>query len=155
MLTHDLADQQRGSSLLEALVAIFVFSIGVLALIGMQAITIRNSTDAKNRADAAALANQIIGRMWVDRANITTYAHQTGGTTCNFTGATSSQTEVTNWLNQVTNSLPTSSLTNARIAQIKLTSMFSGTQQVTVTICWKQPQETIMHNFTATAHINL
>ena len=35
------------------MVAIFIFSIGVLAVIGMQAVSIRTAADAKYRADAA------------------------------------------------------------------------------------------------------
>jgi type IV pilus assembly protein PilV len=56
-----------GSVLLEALVGILIFSIGILALVAMQAESIRNTTEAKYRNDASYLANQIIGRMWADR----------------------------------------------------------------------------------------
>ena len=57
--------QQSGVMLLEALIAILVFSIGILGIVGMQASTIKASRDAKFRADAGLLANELIGQMWV------------------------------------------------------------------------------------------
>lgn len=146
---------ERGSSLLEALVAIVIFSIGILALIGLQAVSIKNSSDAKYRADAALLANQIIGQIWVDRANIASYAHYDGGTVCNFSNAASGLTAVTDWVAEINRVLPRASLGNAAIAQIALTTPIANTRQVAVTICWQSPQETTPHNFVATAHISL
>ena len=146
---------QAGSTMIEALVAIFIFSIGVLALIGLQAVSIKTSIDAKYRADAAFLANQVIGQMWVDRANIGNYAHYSGGSACNFSGSASSVTAVTNWVAEITRTLPAASLSAAKIAQISVTTPISGTRQVTVTVCWQSPQETTPHNFVATAHINI
>jgi len=44
--------QQTGSVVLEALIAILIFSIGILALIGMQATAINSVADAKYRNTA-------------------------------------------------------------------------------------------------------
>jgi type IV pilus assembly protein PilV len=66
----------RGSVLLEALVGMLIFSIGILALVAMQAESIRNTSEARYRNDASYLANQIIGRMWADRPNLASYAHK-------------------------------------------------------------------------------
>jgi len=60
--------------LLEALIGILIFSVGILALIGMQATAMRATIDAKYRSEASFLANEVIGRMWVDRANLASYA---------------------------------------------------------------------------------
>lgn len=159
--------RQRGSTLLEALVAILIFSIGVLGLIGLQAVSIKNSIDAKYRADAAFLANQIIGQMWVDRANIDNYAHYitnvTPGTPCDYSGSASTQVPVTNWIAEIGKTLPAASLGATKIAQIQVTTPtppdMANTRQVTVTVCWQSPQEirpnSSPHNFVATAHINL
>ena len=56
---------QRGFMLLEVLVAILIFALGVLGLVGLQANAIALSGQAKYRADATLLANDLIGRMWV------------------------------------------------------------------------------------------
>lgn len=58
--------QQQGSVLIEAMVAILLFSIGVLAVAGLQASMIQNTTESKLRAEASYLAQQIVGRMWCD-----------------------------------------------------------------------------------------
>ncbi len=58
------ARRQRGVMLIEALIAILIFSIGILGIIGLQASAVQQSTDAKNRAEAAYLADQLIGQMW-------------------------------------------------------------------------------------------
>lgn len=58
------ARSQQGIVLVEVLVAVLIFSIGILAVIGMQAFSISAVTEAKYRADASFLANQAIGRLW-------------------------------------------------------------------------------------------
>lgn len=67
------ARSQNGSSLIEALVAVMIFSFGVLGLAGLQGVMLRNQTDAKYRTDAAFMANEVMGLAWTDRANLTLY----------------------------------------------------------------------------------
>lgn len=58
--------QQRGFTLIEALVAFIVLSVGLIGTVAMQAVAKRNSYDAMQRAQALAIASDIIERM---RAN--------------------------------------------------------------------------------------
>lgn len=60
---------QQGVVLLEALIAILLFSMGVLAIVGLQAAMIKNTADSKYRADAAYIAQQRIGLMWSNPGN--------------------------------------------------------------------------------------
>ena len=66
----------RGVALIEALVAILIFAFGVLGIIGLQASMTRAQSAAKFRADAASLASELVGILWVEsvanRANYTT-----------------------------------------------------------------------------------
>jgi type IV pilus assembly protein PilV len=62
-----------GFALIEALIAILIFSIAVLGLVGLQVSMSRAQTGAKFRADAAFLANDLIGTMWADAANRSAY----------------------------------------------------------------------------------
>jgi type IV pilus assembly protein PilV len=55
------------------MVAILLFSVGVLAVVGLQASMINNTSDSKYRADAAYFAQQRIGMMWADQANLSSY----------------------------------------------------------------------------------
>ena len=98
MTMHSARRAAGGFVLLEALIGLLIFSIGILALVAMQAESIRNTTEAKYRNDAAYLANQIIGRMWADRGNLANYAHRPGGTPCSPTGAASTNARRQAWL---------------------------------------------------------
>lgn len=55
---------QRGFMLVEALVAILVFSLGILGVVGMQARSVQMMTDATFRAQAAQHASELISEMW-------------------------------------------------------------------------------------------
>lgn len=55
---------QQGSMLLEALIAVMIFSFAVLGIIGLQAAMVKNTSESKYRAEAAHIAQQKIGEMW-------------------------------------------------------------------------------------------
>ncbi len=137
---------QEGVALLEAMVAIFIFSIGILAVIGMQASSIRNSSEAKHRAQASFLANQLIGQIWADQANISTYASRAGG--CAGTGTTSTNADAVAWLNTVASTLPGATAARQGI------QVDTSTNEVTVTVCWETaPGATSYHNHVVTTRI--
>jgi len=73
--------RQRGILLIEAMIAVFLFSVGVLALVGLQASMTRNVTEAKLRGDASFLANELIAQMWLDQLNLAKYEISDGGCT--------------------------------------------------------------------------
>src|SRR5690606_11575459 len=54
-----------GMALLEGLIAIVVFSIGILTLISVQAVAVRQAGEAGYRSEASLLASEVIGLMWV------------------------------------------------------------------------------------------
>lgn len=151
MKNHTRQKMQQGAVLLEALVSILIFSIGILGLVGLQAAAIKNSIDAKYRSDASYLANQIISQMWIDRSNIDNYSHYPDGTACTFSGSASGNAHVTSWTTQAVALLPGAAATKT---QILITTPSAGTRQAKVTVCWKSPQENVTHNFVATAQIN-
>ena len=57
---------QKGVVLLESLIAILLFSLGILALAGLQAAMLKNTSDAQYRAEATFIAQQKLGEMWVN-----------------------------------------------------------------------------------------
>jgi type IV pilus assembly protein PilV len=71
-----LPSKQKGAVLLESLIAILVFSFGVLALAGLQASMIKNTDEAKYRAEAAFLAQEKISQIWLsgDTNNLARFA---------------------------------------------------------------------------------
>jgi len=145
MTTRCFQTGARGSVLIEALVGILIFSIGILALVAMQAESVRNTSEAKYRNDASYLANQIIGRMWGDRANLANYSHRPGGTPCAATGTASTYSGVTDWLADVTSTLPNSTATRQQI-------IIGANNLVTVGLCW-QTGGGSPHNLVVSAQI--
>lgn len=71
---HGFPAAQQGVAILEALIAVLLFSFGILALVGLQASSMRLASDAKLRVDASYLANQKIGEMWADFENLSGHA---------------------------------------------------------------------------------
>lgn len=144
--------RQDGVMLLEGLIAVIIFSIGILALVGLQANAVKLSADAKLRVDASYLANQIISQMWVDRSNLANYVHYSSQTSrCTFTGSAASSSNVTAWLGNSSKAGTVLGMLPNATAQIKVES---GTNVVTVTLCWRAPQESQTHSYTSTALIS-
>lgn len=141
-----IAARQSGVMMLEALIAILIFSLGILAIIGLQAQSIRNSSEAKYRADASFLANQVIGFMWADRTNLAQYAHRPSGVVCEPTGGNSNNANVTAWLANVANLLP--GATN----NMQSITVDALTRRVTVRVCWES--RTGRHNMTVTTQLS-
>jgi type IV pilus assembly protein PilV len=61
---------QQGAILLESLIAMLIFSMGILALVGLQAAMVSNTSDAKYRSVASYLAQQKLGELWADPNHI-------------------------------------------------------------------------------------
>ena len=55
-----------GFVLLEALIAILIFSMGILALVGLQGVMIKDTTESKNRADASFIAQRRVAMIWAN-----------------------------------------------------------------------------------------
>lgn len=121
---HKKIGQQGGFALLESLIAIVLFSLGILALVGLQAAMTKNVTSAKVRGEASYLANQLIGLMWVNPANLANFAIASGA--CANTG----YANCTTWLTTVNRALPSGS------ANVTV----NGTA-VLITISWQTPGE--------------
>ena len=133
------ATRQRGATLLEALIGILIFSVGILALVGMQSLAIKHMSDAKYRSDAAFFANEIIGQMWVNRANLGTYAYP---------GTGAPPATINPWVTSIQNALPgVTAAANLPIITV------AGTT-VTVTVRWQLPGGSDVHRHITMAYIN-
>jgi type IV pilus assembly protein PilV len=65
---------QRGSALVEVMVSVLLFSVGIIGLVRMLGTAVKDTGDVEFRAAAATLADETIGRMWVDRGNLVAHA---------------------------------------------------------------------------------
>jgi type IV pilus assembly protein PilV len=132
------AARQDGVVLIEALLGILIFSIGILALIGMQSVAVKNTTDARYRTEAAYLANSILSQMRLDMGNVVLYDDSNSGVYAPRTA----------WRNQVESLMPGVNIASSqRVPEIDIVPgpTYAGDtdppSRVTVRIHWRQPGE--------------
>ena len=119
---------QQGVVLLESLIAVLIFSFGIIALIGLQAMMLKNTSGSQYRAEAIFIAQQRLGILWADPTKLTDYKE----------------------INTVISSLPG----GKRTVTISPAAVAGDPQsEVSITISWQQPGETITHNYTTNARI--
>jgi len=142
---------QQGVMLLEALIGILIFSLGVLALVAMQAVSISNVSNARYRTEAAFLANEIISQMWMDRgtnlANVDTYAFAGGGTANVSLGL---------WVAKVNTLMPkaTTYPPTIQINNLPVALGMPQARQVTVTVRWRAPDAITTSNHIAVGFVS-
>ncbi|AMP06722.1 type IV pilus modification protein PilV [Collimonas pratensis] len=131
--------QQSGFFLLEVLIAVLIFSFGILGLVGLQATTINNSVSAEDRSQAALLADNLVGMMWAKSKLV--------GGSCDLLCATDagSAKDYTNWKTQVAASLQS--------GVGKATLDATNPSLVTISITWTAASKsnntkTASHNYT-------
>lgn len=143
--------KQAGVMLIEALIAILIFSLGILAIVKLQATSIQQSASAESRALASMLANDVISQMWAsDRTPATLKSNFESGT----------GTPFTTWRSKVIASgLPKVSTTqNTPTVSVALqpagcTGSACTSALVSVTVFWQAPTDTAAHQFMAMAQI--
>jgi len=142
---------ERGVMLIEALVAILIFSIGILAVVGMQAIAIKDVAAAKYRSEAAFLAQELLAQMWTDNGNIATYA---------YTGAGGPPDKIKVWVKKVQDRLPDGANQPQVVTLTNTVPVASPTPTgatVQITVRWRTPQEVTQnlpaHNHTVIAYV--
>ena len=133
--------KQEGSILLEALISILIFSMGILAIVGLQGTAIKTVSDSQYRLEASFLANRVVSEIWTNVANINAYALPGGGAT-----------GLDVWLAEVQSRLPGATAGNAPTISIAANPL--GGFTATVAIMWQSPGESAPHNFTTVAYIN-
>jgi type IV pilus assembly protein PilV len=136
------AARQAGVMLLEALIALLIFSLGILAIVGMQATAIQDLGEAKYRSDAAFLANQVIADMWSNSPQLNTYA---------WGGSGSAPAQIQDWVTTVYSRLPGA-------ANFPPTIAVGANNMVTVTVRWQQARDKSTaappHRHTSVAYIS-
>ncbi len=126
--------KQKGSVMLEALISILIFSMGILAQVGLQSALTKNSINAQYRAEAAFLANELIGIMWADKNNISQYA-------ISETDTSSSYSTASTWLTKVQTTLPKGD-----------PIVVVNGNDITITVSWQKNNETA-HQYSITSNI--
>lgn len=137
---------QEGVILLEAMIGILIFSLGVLALVAMQAVSISNVSNARFRSEAAFLANEIISAAWIDRGpalnNLNNYVYPGGNAT-----------PLTTWVGKV-NALMPQAATYPPSVRVSVVPGSPAARQITVTVRWRAPDAIAESNHVAVGYIS-
>jgi type IV pilus assembly protein PilV len=133
--------RQSGSYLLEGLIAILIFSFGILGLIGLLGSSIRITNDARYRTEAANLAGAMIADMWTMTATEMDTQFGSGGT------------KLAAWQAKAATLLPSASGANAPQVDLTQPGLSSQSRTVVVTVKWKLPGESELHQHLMTAQI--
>lgn len=142
---------QQGVMLLEALIAILIFSIGILAIVGMQATAVKTVAESRSRSEAALYANQLLGQIWADAINASQYAYPGSGAV---------PARLQKWHDDVTGvsdpkrALPGADTLKPVVAIVNPTAQGAT---VEITVFWRSPEETSQgmppHKYTVSAAV--
>lgn len=127
----------KGFMLIEVLVSVLLFSVGVLALVGLQANMTKAQNTSKTRTDAAYLARELVGVMWSDISNRNFYS----------TATCASYSRCNAWKSKVTQNLPGADI------DVTLDPDPAKLGDVTIKIEWTEPNGE-KHNYTTVTTIN-
>jgi type IV pilus assembly protein PilV len=130
--------KQRGVVILENMIAIMIFSLGLLGIVGLLANSMKNSAGAAYRNDASMLANQVIGQMWAGEKTNAKLKEKF---------ESPSGTAYTTWKASVGRSLP-------GVDANPPTIVIAANNTVTVTVLWQAPGEAAAHRHAVVALIN-
>jgi type IV pilus assembly protein PilV len=123
---------QRGTTLIETLVALLVLSIGLLGVAALQVNALQNNQMAHVRSQASVLAYDLADRMRANRA-----VALAGGYNVAFgstpTGTNLNQLDVQNWKTALANTLPTGDgqltlVGNVAVIQVRWATRTGGTE---------------------------
>jgi type IV pilus assembly protein PilV len=148
-LKPNVRRSQQGAFLLEALIGILIFSLGILGIVGLQAQAIRFTNDAEYRAEAVYLANSLISQMWSDRRDTlrANYDSSVGGPKY-----TTFKADVqSRMLGAI---FPADPVVKVDVTDGSLPLAVTKTSSVVqVQIVWQLPGEPTAHNYTTTGVI--
>jgi len=146
---------RRGFVLIDALVAIVIFSIGIVGLVELQASAIQMTSAASYRLNAAMFADQVIAQMW---------AYDPGQLSSDYVGSHGNGgTKYTAWLNSMdctntahaTGCLPgiPANPPSIQVVQQTITNSSNNQYQVTVTVNWQAPGDSNAHSYVSITDI--
>lgn len=138
---------QRGVLLLEVLIALLIFALGVLGLVGLQANASKQSGQTKYRADATLLASDLIGQMWINARDYATL-------NARFKSADGGGPGYLAWKARVVSQLPGADAAPPIVTLVQLAPLdaivkgasspavgLPSSTRVTITVRWKAPGE--------------
>ena len=162
-----LARSERGFFLIEAMVAILIFALGILGLVAMGGTAVSSQSDAQYRTEASGLADAIAGEvaLGIDRtsqankeASLLNFAHQanpapsTLPAPCSFNGAAINAGAAPGVATLLSRGL---GLPGATAANQQIFVDAPGNfNRVVITLCWKTASDTAWRRHTLVTYVN-
>jgi len=131
---------QRGFALLEVLISVLLFSIGIVAIVGVVATSTRAATDARYRAEAVNLADSLVADIWNTAPAQLDAQFGSGGT------------KLAAWRTKTATLMPPTSGTSLQL-DIAQPGLSLQSRSIVVTVSWQLPGATEVHSYVTTAQI--
>jgi type IV pilus assembly protein PilV len=158
---------QGGFFLIEAMVAILIFALGILGLVAMGGTAVSSQSDAQYRTDASSLADAIASQiaLGVNRgppgsapqvvsasiaASLPAFAHNPGGVNCAFAGAPTADPAVSALILRALNTLPGAAASYQQI----IVDPAGSFNRVEITLCWKTASDNVPRRHTVVTYVN-
>lgn len=131
--------RQQGSALIEGLLAIVVFSIGLIGMLMLLSAAMIESGNARYRSEASLLASDLVGRMWSGDRSLASLRSRF---------VDNNSDEFLQWQRRVQSALPGALVTaNQPVVTI------SDDRDVTITLGWQLPGERDAHQLVVATRI--
>ncbi|MBU3709276.1 MAG: type IV pilus modification PilV family protein [Burkholderiaceae bacterium] len=133
-----MLSRAKGSALIESLLAILVFSVGIVSLMSLLTATLRESDNARYRSEASLLATDLVSRMWSGDRSLQSLKQRFYPTAA----------EYQDWLARVRSTLPgitgVDNLPDLRI---------DDERQITLTLFWQTPSDAQKHQLVVVTRV--
>ncbi len=131
--------RQRGGSLVDALLALLMFSLGMLALLRLLSSTLVESANAQYRNQASQLASSLVARMWTGDRSLSALQARFGDPGAN---------EYQAWLRKVQISLP-----GTDVSALQPVVNIDAQRRVNIRLQWQSPSDRNAHQLQVQAMI--
>ncbi len=138
MSAYRVPPDARGSVLIEGLLAIVIFSFGILGLVLLLSNALRESANARYRSEASLLAADLVARAWSGDRSLAGLQQRFGNPKAD---------EYLQWQQRVQATLPGAVGENAPKLQI------GDQRELTISLGWQAPGDTDAHQLRVQARI--
>ena len=139
MLGGQRSYRQRGSVLIEGLLALVIFSIALIGLLMLMSSALMENGNARYRSEASLLVSDLVGRMWSGDRSLNSLRTRFGDTNAD---------EYRQWQQRVQATLPGASMAG-NLPQVTI----GNDRDVTITVGWQSPGETTAHQLLVSTRI--
>ena len=161
--------EQRGIALIEAMIAVLIFALGILGLVAMGGTAMASQSDARLRTEAAMRASEISSLIGLSvphnilesdtigtaarQTKLLTFVHNPSGATCNFSGGASAAPDVADWVLKV-NGGGLTGLPGATAVSEQILVTPSAGNRVEVTVCWRSAADAAPRHHTLVTYVD-